>query len=661
MSTSENPSAGVSPAVRWQDKLETYGNGHPALLEFINSHPLENLNSEILAEAVTITSNINQRTTTNRFQSETGLMEFLSNSPDEPHVRAITVHHLTRPLIRLLGARFEMDYELWTARFQPSDREYFAGPLNEQGLSLAPLEWHFNLVDCIVGPRHFTHFNLACVGFYRATTGNDSSSSTPESFLQNRRINHTVRLMRLIDTNPLRNSNDTRGPRMYIIRRISGHLRREGSAWTFLFFCDQVPTFEQSHYVSDIPAQSMPCLTDWIAGSLNDQTPNDHYDRLIQDGFGLVVKVLREIKSSWKLLLTDFEIFLEEISDNFVDEDFIRAAGFLGQRFLLNLDYFQRQLLHQQRYINFLTTTPGNIKNSIFPVVFIEDLKQEANALLVVNKRLQALRDRTKNILNIILNLNGVKQARLASEMAQLQREDAAISFRQGESIRHLTILTMLFLPPSLVAAIYGMNTNMTHDTQFWSFLLASSGAITITIAVVVLKVQKAHPLYDDIETGNINTPRAKIIRGQIGKILNWIRTHRLTIDREGGMKVAPLVPSSMLAKNLYDRDRRYAQISRTGLYAEGDISKVYERIPSLTPTTSHSLKRSVEVANGLQLDDSVLEVQCRAAAQDRQFDLVVNNCQRFCTEILQRLVNNGIITEEQYNALPAKGFTPLV
>ena len=119
--------------------------------------------------------------------------------------------------------------------------------------------------------------------------------------------------MRLIDTNPLLNSDDFIGPRMYIIRRVSGHLRRDGSAWTFLFFCDPVATFEESHYVSDIPGQSMPYPTDWITGSLNDDTPADHYDRLIKDGFGLVVKVLREIKSSWKLLLSEFETFLEDI------------------------------------------------------------------------------------------------------------------------------------------------------------------------------------------------------------------------------------------------------------------------------------------------------------------------------------------------------------
>ena len=87
----------------------------------------------------------------------------------------------------------------------------------------------------------------------------------------------------------------------------------------------------------------------------------------------------------------------------------------------------------------------------------------------------------------------------------------------------------------------------------------------------------------------------------------------------------------------------------------------MYSIIYHMQPHKSGSLKRSVVVANGLQLDDIALDVQCRAAAEGRPFDLVVHNCQRFCTEILRRLVNNDIITEEQYNELSAKGFTPLV
>jgi hypothetical protein len=50
------------------------------------------------------------------------------------------------------------------------------------------------------------------------------------------------------------------------------------------------------------------------------------------------------------------------------------------------------------------------------------------------------------------MSLNSIKQARLAGEMAQLQRDDAATSLRQGEFMRRLTLLNMFFLPPSLMA-----------------------------------------------------------------------------------------------------------------------------------------------------------------------------------------------------------------
>ncbi|OBT44090.1 hypothetical protein VE00_04506 [Pseudogymnoascus sp. WSF 3629] len=338
--------------------------------------------------------------------------------------------------------------------------------------------------------------------------------------------------MRLIDTNPLGSSDSQTGPRMYLIRRVSGHLRKDGSAWTFLFFCDQIPTFEESNYVPDIPGQSMPCMPDWIVGSLNVRTPDSHYERLLDDGFGLIVKVLREIKSSWKLLLVDFEMFLEEISDNFNDEDFITATSFLGRRFLLNLDYFQRQLFYQQRYINFLTSTLAHKENCIIPRSFSEDLKQEGNALLVVDSRLRALRDRTTTILNTVISLNSISQARIAADMAQLQREDAAMSFRQGESLRRLTLLNMIFLPPSLVASIYGMNTNVTMNTKFWTFIIAALISIMLTGLAILLEAKKTDRRREDIEAGK--THKNPKDAGFFRNIWNWLGTHHLVYNATG-------------------------------------------------------------------------------------------------------------------------------
>lgn len=80
----------------------------------------------------------------------------------------------------------------------------------------------------------------------------------------------------------------------------------------------------------------------------------------------------------------------------------MKAAGFLGRRFLLNLDYFQRQLFYHQRCINYLTNGPTNGANMILPNYFKKDLLQEANALLVIDGRLAALRDRTTTVLAIV-------------------------------------------------------------------------------------------------------------------------------------------------------------------------------------------------------------------------------------------------------------------
>lgn len=82
--------------------------------------------------------------------------------------------------------------------------------------------------------------------------------------------------------------------------------------------------------------------------------------------------------------------------------------------------------------------------------------------------------------------------------------------------------------------------------------------------------------------------------------------------------------------------------------------------MPDVEPAYSATLKRSVIVASELELDFATLHPLCEAAAVNRPFDLVVNNCQRFCSEVLRRLVNRGVLTEDQYNQLEAKGFTPI-
>ena len=89
-----------------------------------------------------------------------------------------------------------------------------------------------------------------------------------------------------------------------------------------MFFCEAFQDFEKTGYRQDIPGNAMPPLSEWVTKAINEETPQEHLDRLGFDGYGLIVKVLRDIKTSWKLLLGEMEDFLE---------DFVSRLGLFRQ------------------------------------------------------------------------------------------------------------------------------------------------------------------------------------------------------------------------------------------------------------------------------------------------------------------------------------------
>lgn len=134
--------------------------------------------------------------------------------------------------------------------------------------------------------------------------------STPASYRQNRKLGHTVRLVRLLD---VATPGDKVDPSVFIIRRIAGHLRRDGHLWTFLYFCDPYVDMREANFVSHIPGKAQPPLESWMDAYIGTQTSPAFIDDLCEDGFGFVVSILREIKTSWKLFLNGMEVFLENL------------------------------------------------------------------------------------------------------------------------------------------------------------------------------------------------------------------------------------------------------------------------------------------------------------------------------------------------------------
>ncbi|KAH7378650.1 hypothetical protein BKA64DRAFT_245780 [Cadophora sp. MPI-SDFR-AT-0126] len=272
-------------------------------------------------------------------------------------------------------------------------------------------------------------------------------------------------------------------------RRIAGHLRHDGNLWTFIFFfTDPYIDISDSNYVQDTPGNLLSPFHMWLSEYVREDTPSELIDDLGRDGFGLVLKVLRDMKTSWKLLLNEMEVFLETLTEDYSDEELMGSLTWLHRRFIMNLDYCSRQLLYHQRFVTYLTNTPLQKGLCIAPTVYKQDLLQEKDALVVADQRLKAIRDRTTSTIETVLSLHAARQAQLASEMTALQRQDAAIAVRQNHAVRRLTFVTMAYLPPSFIAGVYGMNVAQNGTTptfwSLWSFLGVAACLTIVTLGI---------------------------------------------------------------------------------------------------------------------------------------------------------------------------------
>lgn len=99
--------------------------------------------------------------------------------------------------------------------------------------------------------------------------------------------------------------------RVFIIRRISCHIRLDGNLWTVIFLNDPYLDLSEARFVCDIPGQVQQPVTSWVLDLIN--SDKSLIEDLRRDGFGFTARLLREIKTTWKLLLNELEVFLEQI------------------------------------------------------------------------------------------------------------------------------------------------------------------------------------------------------------------------------------------------------------------------------------------------------------------------------------------------------------
>lgn len=103
-------------------------------------------------------------------------------------------------------------------------------------------------------------------------------------------------------------------------------------------------------------------------------------------------------------ILTESRLITFSKTDTFGDDEILEAVPYLQRHFLLSLDTFQRDLFYHRRYVSYLITDKQSELRERFisPTVFVHDLKQEENALAVLDSRLKAIRNRTTTMLQMV-------------------------------------------------------------------------------------------------------------------------------------------------------------------------------------------------------------------------------------------------------------------
>lgn len=70
--------------------------------------------------------------------------------------------------------------------------------------------------------------------------------------------------------------------------------------------------------------------------------------------------------------------------------------------------------------------------------------------------------------------------------MTSVQLQDSKIALIQNDSVRKLTLVNLVFLPPSFIAAVFGMNTPQPTNKAVWYFVIFAMVLLMITMLFAV-------------------------------------------------------------------------------------------------------------------------------------------------------------------------------
>jgi magnesium transporter len=203
--------------------------------------------------------------------------------------------------------------------------------------------------------------------------------------------------------------------------------------------------------------------------------------------FESVRERLRAVKAPIRNLGTDYLAYalLDSIVDRYfkVLEEVSEASEELEDEILTKLNSNHLPTIHQLKYITI------ELRRAVFPMrEVINALVRNENAFFKPTT-LPYLRDLYDHTVNFIESLESIRDSLIGIMDIYM----ASMSQRVNLELRALTVVTMLFMPATLIAGIFGMNFNympwIQHHNGFWYALLIMAG-IAIVMGLIFWRRQ---------------------------------------------------------------------------------------------------------------------------------------------------------------------------
>ncbi|KAF9444896.1 hypothetical protein P691DRAFT_806548 [Macrolepiota fuliginosa MF-IS2] len=377
-------------------------------------------------------------------------------------VRALFIENLSGPVLQMLGAKFNIEPFFWSSSLNWIPSRYQEDPQPGKG---------DHITICLTFlrsmPQGTEAIRMDASGVRKSS---DSVASARPSILSQMMIDTQAPL-------PLKSSDQ-----LLVLDLLSVHLIRNTEGSTIISYHPSLP----------LPTTTAHTLQERIrfAGQ------SVYWQKMFQkssDPTFVLLTFLWHAMYAWDEALENLYIHICTLETKVIETNEMRLTSELHVIRAHQLHY-SSLLGDFRKTVQFILDTPNPALNECERGSTQSMLERECKKLLAEIERLDKSRKmqdkRLKNVMNLVFSSVNIKDSRRMQEMTEAAVRDSA-------AMKQVAYLTMIFLPSSFVAAVFGMNVREINPTSFGTLPHYAGAAIAMTAATIwiIIAFQSQHLL----------------------------------------------------------------------------------------------------------------------------------------------------------------------